>query len=84
MSSLVKLVFLHLWEGVYSFLISEQVKLLQICKKPFLDVCGNRSNLLAFQQPLRGISILRQAIDKMQMNTNQLTSIHADLCQVRI
>ncbi|ETE63304.1 COP9 signalosome complex subunit 3 [Ophiophagus hannah] len=38
--------------------------------------------LLACQQPLRGISILRQAIDKMQMNTNQLTSIHADLCQL--
>lgn len=33
-------------------------------------------------QPLRGISILKQAIDKMQMNANQLTSVHADLCQV--
>ncbi len=33
-------------------------------------------------QPLRGISIIKQAIDKMQMNTNQLTSVHADLCQV--
>ncbi|XP_054527003.1 COP9 signalosome complex subunit 3 isoform X9 [Gorilla gorilla gorilla] len=32
--------------------------------------------------PLRGIGILKQAIDKMQMNTNQLTSIHADLCQL--
>lgn len=33
-------------------------------------------------QPLRGVVILKQAIDKMQMNTNQLTSVHADLCQV--
>ncbi|GAB1296164.1 COP9 signalosome complex subunit 3 [Apodemus speciosus] len=32
--------------------------------------------------PLRGIGILKQAIDKMQMNTNQLTSVHADLCQL--
>lgn len=39
--------------------------------------------MLISRQPLRGIGILRQAIDKMQMNTNQLTSIHADLCQVR-
>lgn len=33
-------------------------------------------------QPLRGVVVLKQAIDKMQMNTNQLTSVHADLCQV--
>ncbi|XP_041134009.1 COP9 signalosome complex subunit 3-like isoform X4 [Polyodon spathula] len=33
-------------------------------------------------RPLRGVGILQQAIDKMQMNTNQLTSIHADLCQL--
>ncbi|GAB5580609.1 COP9 signalosome complex subunit 3 [Prionailurus iriomotensis] len=32
--------------------------------------------------PLRGIGVLKQAIDKMQMNTNQLTSVHADLCQL--
>ncbi|XP_047233339.1 COP9 signalosome complex subunit 3 isoform X2 [Girardinichthys multiradiatus] len=32
--------------------------------------------------PLRGVVILKQAIDKMQMNTNQLTSVHADLCQL--
>lgn len=38
--------------------------------------------LLLLQQPLRGVVILKQAIDKMQMNTNQLTSVHADLCQV--
>lgn len=35
-----------------------------------------------FLQPLRGVVVLKQAIDKMQMNTNQLTSVHADLCQV--
>uniref|UniRef100_A0A673AMB4 COP9 signalosome complex subunit 3 n=1 Tax=Sphaeramia orbicularis TaxID=375764 RepID=A0A673AMB4_9TELE len=28
------------------------------------------------------LKILKQAIDKMQMNTNQLTSVHADLCQL--
>ncbi|KTF88112.1 hypothetical protein cypCar_00043436 [Cyprinus carpio] len=38
--------------------------------------------LSSVSQPLRGISILKQAIDKMQMNTNQLTSVHADLCQL--
>ncbi|KAL4648673.1 COP9 signalosome complex subunit 3 [Arapaima gigas] len=38
--------------------------------------------LSVFLQPLRGVSILRQAIDKMQLNANQLTSVHADLCQL--
>ncbi|KAM4765448.1 COP9 signalosome complex subunit 3 isoform X3 [Corvus hawaiiensis] len=48
----------------------------------FAGLCHQLTNaLVERKQPLRGISILRQAIDKMQMNTNQLTSIHADLCQ---
>uniref|UniRef100_A0A8C7GP52 COP9 signalosome complex subunit 3 n=2 Tax=Oncorhynchus kisutch TaxID=8019 RepID=A0A8C7GP52_ONCKI len=37
---------------------------------------------LFLSQPLRGVGILKQAIDKMQINTNQLTSVHADLCQL--
>ena len=37
---------------------------------------------LFISQPLRGVGILKLAIDKMQINTNQLTSVHADLCQV--
>uniref|UniRef100_A0A8C3M0M9 COP9 signalosome complex subunit 3 n=2 Tax=Phasianidae TaxID=9005 RepID=A0A8C3M0M9_CHRPC len=49
----------------------------------FAGLCHQLTNALVDRkQPLRGISILRQAIDKMQMNTNQLTSIHADLCQL--
>ncbi|XP_039348071.1 COP9 signalosome complex subunit 3 isoform X2 [Mauremys reevesii] len=48
----------------------------------FAGLCHQLTNaLVERKQPLRGIGILRQAIDKMQMNTNQLTSIHADLCQ---
>uniref|UniRef100_A0A8C7UQH2 COP9 signalosome complex subunit 3 n=2 Tax=Oncorhynchus mykiss TaxID=8022 RepID=A0A8C7UQH2_ONCMY len=37
---------------------------------------------LFLSQPLRGVGILKLAIDKMQINTNQLTSVHADLCQL--
>uniref|UniRef100_F7G942 COP9 signalosome complex subunit 3 n=2 Tax=Ornithorhynchus anatinus TaxID=9258 RepID=F7G942_ORNAN len=49
----------------------------------FAGLCHQLTNaLVERKQPLRGIGILRQAIDKMQMNTNQLTSIHADLCQL--
>uniref|UniRef100_A0A4W3HQN0 COP9 signalosome complex subunit 3 n=2 Tax=Callorhinchus milii TaxID=7868 RepID=A0A4W3HQN0_CALMI len=50
------------------------------CKYLFCStLCGK---IISRQIPLRGISILKQAIDKMQMNTNQLTSVHADLCQL--
>ena len=37
-----------------------------------------------FLQPLRGIGILVTAINKIQLFPTQLTSIHGDLCQVRI
>uniref|UniRef100_A0A7N8YC38 COP9 signalosome complex subunit 3 n=1 Tax=Mastacembelus armatus TaxID=205130 RepID=A0A7N8YC38_9TELE len=43
------------------------------------DTC---KSFLTKPLPLRGVVILKQAIDKMQMNTNQLTSVHADLCQL--
>ncbi|XP_036749905.1 COP9 signalosome complex subunit 3 isoform X2 [Manis pentadactyla] len=49
----------------------------------FAGLCHQLTNaLVERKQPLRGIGILKQAVDKMQMNTNQLTSIHADLCQL--
>uniref|UniRef100_A0A673UWX8 COP9 signalosome complex subunit 3 n=1 Tax=Suricata suricatta TaxID=37032 RepID=A0A673UWX8_SURSU len=49
----------------------------------FAGLCHQLTNaLVERKQPLRGIGILKQAIDKMQMNTNQLTSIHADICQL--
>uniref|UniRef100_A0A2I3HMN1 COP9 signalosome complex subunit 3 N-terminal helical repeats domain-containing protein n=1 Tax=Nomascus leucogenys TaxID=61853 RepID=A0A2I3HMN1_NOMLE len=49
----------------------------------FAGLCYQLTNaLVERKQPLRGIGILKQAIDKMQMNTNQLTSIRADLCQL--
>lgn len=32
--------------------------------------------------PMRGIELLKKAIQKIQINEAQLTSIHADLCQL--
>lgn len=49
----------------------------------FAGLCHQLTNaLVERKQPLRGIGVLKQVIDKMQMNTNQLASIHADLCQL--
>lgn len=38
--------------------------------------------LVELQIPLRGIELLRRAIRKIQLFDSQLTSIHADLCQL--
>ncbi|KAI4493348.1 hypothetical protein M0802_009408 [Mischocyttarus mexicanus] len=38
--------------------------------------------LVELQVPLRGIELLRRAIRKIQLFDSQLTSIHADLCQL--
>uniref|UniRef100_A0A8C5BSI5 COP9 signalosome complex subunit 3 n=1 Tax=Gadus morhua TaxID=8049 RepID=A0A8C5BSI5_GADMO len=48
------------------------------------DTCRSPTHKIvtSSSQPLRGVVVLKQAIDKMQMNTNQLTSVHADLCQL--
>ncbi|KAF5279749.1 hypothetical protein FQA39_LY05439 [Lamprigera yunnana] len=39
-------------------------------------------NLMETQQPMRGISLMRKAISKLQLFDSQLTSIHSDLCQL--
>ena len=39
-------------------------------------------NLLVIFQPMRGIKLLVNGINKIQLFPAQLTSIHADLCQV--
>uniref|UniRef100_A0A3B4FCS1 COP9 signalosome complex subunit 3 n=1 Tax=Pundamilia nyererei TaxID=303518 RepID=A0A3B4FCS1_9CICH len=44
--------------------------------------CSSGPDCFQHIWPLRGVVVLKQAIDKMQMNTNQLTSVHADLCQL--
>lgn len=56
--------------------------LLHLCASGKLHLFNVFLSLFLLYQPLRGVVILKQAIDKMQMNTNQLTSVHADLCQV--
>ncbi|XP_033108007.1 COP9 signalosome complex subunit 3-like [Anneissia japonica] len=38
--------------------------------------------LIEHKQPLRGIDLLIKAVSKIQMHATQLTSIHADICQL--
>lgn len=39
-------------------------------------------NLIELKQPIKGIYLLQKAISKLQLHDSQLTSIHADLCQL--
>ncbi|ELT89416.1 hypothetical protein CAPTEDRAFT_130389 [Capitella teleta] len=49
----------------------------------FAELCHKlTNNLVDRKQPLRGISLLAKAINKIQLSPSQLTSIHADLCQM--
>lgn len=47
------------------------------------ELCHRLTQTLVEQQvPIRGIELLRRAIRKIQLFDSQLTSIHADLCQL--
>jgi len=47
------------------------------------ELCHLLTHSLAeLKVPLRGIDLIRQAIRKIQLFDSQLTSIHADLCQL--
>ncbi|KAL3267489.1 hypothetical protein HHI36_011612 [Cryptolaemus montrouzieri] len=49
----------------------------------FADLCHLITKyLLEIKQPMRGINLMRKAIFKLRLFDSQLTSIHADLCQL--
>nr|CAI5839924.1 unnamed protein product [Callosobruchus analis] len=51
----------------------------------FAELCHLLTNYLVEQrQPLKGIYLLEKAISKLRLFDSQLTSIHADLCQLCI
>ncbi|XP_018336043.1 COP9 signalosome complex subunit 3 [Agrilus planipennis] len=58
----------------------EQIRL---APDTFAELCHLvTSNLVEQKQPMKGILLLRKAISKLQLFDSQLTSIHADLCQL--
>ena len=48
-----------------------------------IPLCELFKSIWCHLQAIRGIKILTKAISKIQLLPSQLTSIHADLCQVR-
>lgn len=61
---------------------TERISLI-ICVISVADLCHLYTQTLAtLKTPMRGIELLKRAIAKIQVNESQLTSIHADLCQL--
>ncbi|EEB16413.1 COP9 signalosome complex subunit, putative [Pediculus humanus corporis] len=49
----------------------------------FADLCHLYTQTLTnLKMPIRGIELMKKAIQKIQLNDAQLTPIHADLCQL--
>ncbi|KAL0278381.1 UNVERIFIED_CONTAM: hypothetical protein PYX00_000218 [Menopon gallinae] len=58
----------------------EQIRL---APDTFADLCHLYTQMLtSLKTPMRGIDLLIKAISKVQLHESQLTSIHADLCQL--
>lgn len=58
----------------------EQVR---FCPELYADLCHLLTDhLVELKQPIRGIEVLKKAIRKIQLFDSQLTSIHADICQL--
>ncbi|UYV76389.1 COPS3 [Cordylochernes scorpioides] len=62
---------------------SPRISLKEMTLCAVADLCHSYTKLLVDKkQPMKGIHILMKAINKLQMTSTQLTSIHADLCQL--
>jgi COP9 signalosome complex subunit 3 len=56
---------------------------IRYAKDLFADLCHKLAqHLIDRKQAIRGISMLKRAVQKIQLFSSQLTSIHADLCQL--
>ncbi|KAL4240060.1 COP9 signalosome complex subunit 3 [Mactra antiquata] len=65
------------------FIISCNGEHVRYATDSYADLCHKFThNLVERKQPSRGIQILVTAINKIQLFQAQLTSIHADLCQL--
>ncbi|XP_047360513.1 COP9 signalosome complex subunit 3 isoform X2 [Vespa velutina] len=72
-----------LFNQVQEFFIGCNSKQVQFAPDTYAELCHLLTQtLVELQVPLRGIELLRRAIRKIQLFDSQLTSIHADLCQL--
>ncbi|XP_024874421.1 COP9 signalosome complex subunit 3 [Temnothorax curvispinosus] len=72
-----------LFNQVQEFIIGCNGEQVRFAPDTYADLCHLfTQSLVESKTPLRGIDVLRRAIRKIQLFDSQLTSIHADLCQL--
>nr|CAD7589576.1 unnamed protein product [Timema genevievae] len=72
-----------LFAQVQEFIIGCNGEQVRFAPDTYAELCHLLTNsLVELKTPLRGIDLLRRAIHKIQLFDSQLTSVHADLCQL--
>lgn len=72
-----------LFNQVQDFIIGCNGEQVRYVPQLYVKVCHQfTQTLVELGMPMRGIELLRRAIHKIQLFDSQLTSIHADLCQL--
>ncbi|VVC90224.1 unnamed protein product [Leptidea sinapis] len=73
----------NLFHQVCDFINNCNGEQVRFCPELYAELCHHLTDhLVETKQPLQGIEILKKAIRKIQLFDSQLTSIHADLCQL--
>lgn len=72
-----------LYAQVQEFILNCNGEQVRFATDTFAELCHLLTqSLIERQQPMRGIHLLTRAINKIQLFPSQLTSIHADMCQL--
>ncbi|XP_028131422.1 COP9 signalosome complex subunit 3 [Diabrotica virgifera virgifera] len=67
----------------HDFILNCNGEQIRFAPDTFAELCHSVTNYLVEQkQPMKGILLLQKAISKLRLYDSQLTSIHADLCQL--
>lgn len=72
-----------MYQQIHDFITNCNGEQVRFSPELYAELCHLLTNyLVEIKQPIRGIEILKKAIRKIQLFDSQLTSIHADLCQL--
>ncbi|KAF9412892.1 hypothetical protein HW555_008738 [Spodoptera exigua] len=72
-----------MFKQIHDFITNCNGEQVRFSPELYAELCHLLTNyLVEIKQPIRGIEILKKAIRKIQLFDSQLTSIHADLCQL--
>ncbi|XP_072941458.1 COP9 signalosome complex subunit 3 [Epargyreus clarus] len=72
-----------MYQQIHEFITNCNGEQVRFSPDLYADLCHLLTDhLVEIKQPIRGIEILKRAIRKIQLFDSQLTSIHADLCQL--